>query len=536
MVRVACVGAGAWGKNLIRNFASLGVLHAVCDPDADARGRIAKHHPGVETTDSFDRILSDRDVDAVVLATPAKTHADMATKALLAGKDVFVEKPLALTLEAGREVVDTAKRADRLLMVGHVLQYHPAIVRLNELITRGELGKLQYVYSTRLNIGRVRREENILWSFAPHDISTILTLVGESPNRVHATGGTYLQQGVPDVTLTVMEFPGGVRGHVFVSWLHPIKEQKLIVIGDRKMAVFDDQAKDKLVVFPHQVEWIDRVPVAHRADGEIVPIESEEPLAAECRHFLECVERRLTPRTDGAEALRVLEVLQASQLSLDRQGVTVPLAPALSLEGRGLGEGKGLGEGGWAHPTAIVDSGAEIGRGTKIWQFSHVLSGSRIGMNCNIGQNVVIGPNVSIGDRVKIQNNVSVYEGVTLEDHVFCGPSMVFTNVINPRSAIPRKTEIKRTLVREGATLGANSTILCGITIGRYAFIGAGAVVTGDVPDYALVVGNPARPVGWMCACGVKLRVVRGRAVCAACAASYTVSAKDGCRPSASTT
>jgi UDP-2-acetamido-3-amino-2,3-dideoxy-glucuronate N-acetyltransferase len=177
-----------------------------------------------------------------------------------------------------------------------------------------------------------------------------------------------------------------------------------------------------------------------------------------------------------------------------------------------------------------VDRPSEIGTGTKIWQFSRVLPGSRLGEDCNIGQNVVIGPNVSIGRKVKIQNNVSVYEGVTLEDEVFCGPSMVFTNVINPRSAIPRKSEIKPTLVKRGATLGANCTIVCGVTVGRSAFVGAGAVVTADVPDFALVVGNPARRSGWMCACGVKLRVVKGKAACAACGARYAVDGKHGCR------
>ncbi|MBI4402283.1 MAG: N-acetyltransferase [Nitrospirae bacterium] len=184
----------------------------------------------------------------------------------------------------------------------------------------------------------------------------------------------------------------------------------------------------------------------------------------------------------------------------------------------------------WVHPTAIVDQPSEILAGTKIWQFSHVCAGCRIGADCNVGQNVVIGPNVSIGNRVKIQNNVSVYEGVTLEDFVFCGPSMVFTNVINPRSAIPRKSEIKPTLIRYGATLGANCTIVCGVTIGRHAFVGAGAVVTKDIQDYALVVGNPARQTGWMCDCGVKLTVVKGRARCCACGAHYAVSRQSGCR------
>jgi len=528
MVKVACIGAGAWGGNLVRNFAALGALHVICDTDREALKRSARTYPQARLCESFREVLTDPAVQAVVLATPADRHGAMAREALEAGKDVFVEKPLALTVTEGRTVVEAAARASRVLMVGHVLQYHPAIRVLNDLIARGELGKVQYLYSTRLNIGKVRREENILWSFAPHDVSVLLTLVGQMPSTLQATGGTYLQQGVPDVTMTALQFPNGVRGHIFVSWLHPVKEQKLVVVGDRRMAVFDDLAKDKLVLYPHHVDWIDRAPVARKAEAEVVPVEAVEPLEIECRHFLECVEQRRTPRTDGAEALRVLEVLEAAQVSLDRQGVAVGLGQAGGESDRGGGAAGFAGVG--IHPTAVVDQPVEILPGTRIWHFSHVLAGSRIGADCTIGQNVTIGPRVTIGNRVKIQNNVSVYEGVTLEDFVFCGPSMVFTNVVNPRSAIPRKSEIKPTLVRYGATLGANSTIVCGVTIGRHAFIGAGAVVTGDVPDFALVVGNPARQTGWMCECGAKLKVVGGKAACKACGARYAVDRKHGCK------
>jgi UDP-2-acetamido-3-amino-2,3-dideoxy-glucuronate N-acetyltransferase len=528
MTKVACVGSGAWGANLVRNFGTMGALHMVCDSDPAALKRAAKIFPDVQVVKSYERVLADSQIRAVVLATPAKTHAALARQALLAGKDVFVEKPLALTLADGRDLVELAARERRILMVGHVLRYHPAVVALDGLIARGELGKLQYVYSNRLNIGKFRREENILWSFAPHDISTLVHLVGQTPTAVQASGGTYLQTGVPDVTMTHLEFPNGVRGHIFVSWLHPVKEQRLVVIGDRKMAVFDDLAKDKLVLYPHEVSWVDRAPVAHRGEAETVTVEVEEPLAVECRHFLDCVERRVTPRTDGQEALRVLEVLQASQQSLDQRGQVVSLArPATGESIPGTDSAQSVY---WAHPSAVVDQPCEIGSGTKLWHFSHVLTGSHVGRNCIVGQNVVIGPRVSIGDGVKIQNNVSVYEGVTLEDSVFCGPSMVFTNVINPRSAIPRKTELRPTLVREGATLGANCTIVCGITIGRSAFVGAGAVVTKSVPDYALVVGNPARRVGWICACGIKLKVTGGLALCQSCGTRYRITAREGCR------
>jgi UDP-2-acetamido-3-amino-2,3-dideoxy-glucuronate N-acetyltransferase len=221
------------------------------------------------------------------------------------------------------------------------------------------------------------------------------------------------------------------------------------------------------------------------------------------------MDTRRKPRTDGEEGLRVLTILQACQHQLETRPLKNTLvrpvkSPAYS-----------------AHQSAYIDQDVQIGDHTTIWHVSHIMKGTRIGRNCRIGQNVVIGPNAMIGDGVKIQNNVSVYEGVVLEDDVFCGPSMVFTNVINPRSAIPRMGELRSTLVRKGATLGANATIVCGVTIGEYAFVGAGAVVTKDVRPYALVMGNPARQVGWMCFCGVRLRLVDSAATCESCQMRY---------------
>jgi UDP-2-acetamido-3-amino-2,3-dideoxy-glucuronate N-acetyltransferase len=359
-------------------------------------------------------------------------------------------------------------------MVGHLLWYHPAILKLKELIDTGELGRIQYIYSNRLNLGKIRREENILWSFAPHDISVILGLLGETPNSVIAQGGNYLHEQIADTTVTLLSFPSGVKAHIFVSWLHPFKEQKLIVVGDRKMAVFDDmEKKGKLLLYPHSIQWKGQIPIANRAEAQPVEVGTEEPLREECAHFLESVRSRRSPRTDGEEGLRVLSVLQRCQAALEVKN-------GGSVRTTGLTPPRKW----FAHDSAFIDEGVEIGEGTSVWHVSHVLKGSKIGKSCKIGQNVVIGPNVRVGDGVKVQNNVSVYEGVTLEDYVFCGPSMVFTNVFNPRSEIPRMGELKPTLVKKGATLGANCTIVCGITIGQYAFIGAGAVVTKDEPDY----------------------------------------------------
>jgi UDP-2-acetamido-3-amino-2,3-dideoxy-glucuronate N-acetyltransferase len=501
---VVVIGAGYWGKNLVRNFAKLGVLSAVCDSNVEILRLLREQYPECRTFTSYAEALCDESIQAVAIATPAETHGSLVQEALIAGKDVFVEKPLCLSAEQGRSLVDLARKQDRILMVGHLLWYHPAILKLKELVDTGELGRIQYIYSNRLNLGKIRREENILWSFAPHDISVILGLLGETLSSVVAQGGNYLHEQIADTTVTLLSFPSGVKAHIFVSWLHPFKEQKLIVVGDRKMAVFDDmEKKDKLLLYPHSIEWKGQVPIANRADAQPVEIAMNEPLHEECLHFLECVRSRRRPRTDGAEGLRVLSVLQQSQAALETKNGHIARAAAHKPHRKWF-----------AHDSAFIDEGVEIGEGTSVWHVSHVLKGSKIGMNCKIGQNVVVGPNVTVGDGVKIQNNVSVYEGVTLEDYVFCGPSMVFTNVFNPRSEIPRMGELRPTLVKRGATLGANCTIICGVTIGQYALIGAGAVVTKDIPDYGLAVGSPARISGWVCECGMNLGWADDNAKC----------------------
>jgi UDP-2-acetamido-3-amino-2,3-dideoxy-glucuronate N-acetyltransferase len=494
---VAVLGCGQWGRNLVRNLANLEALVAVCDEAPAALEWVRERYPKTRLHSSLREIFADPGVDAVVIATPSSTHASLARQALEAGKDVLVEKPLALATDEGKVLVDLARHHERVLMVGHLLEYHPAVIRLRELAAQGELGKIQYVYSNRVNLGRIRTEENALWSFAPHDIHVILRILGEEPVDVACHGGSYLQHPLADVTMTELSFASGVRGHIFVSWLHPFKEHRFVVVGDRQMAVFDDTNPwpEKLVLYPHRVDWLGgQMPVAHKAEAVPVLLEEVEPLRAECEHFLRCVITRERPLTDGESGLRVLRVLEAAQWSLDQGGQPMRLYGGGSIAGPY-----------YAHPTATVDPGAEIGEGTRIWHYSHVMAGATIGRECVLGQNVFVGRNVRIGDGVKIQNNVSVYEGVELEDHVFCGPSMVFTNVSNPRSEIERKQEFRKTLVKRGATMGANCTVLCSVTIGRYAFVGAGAVVTKDVPDYALVLGTPARITGWVCQCGVRL-------------------------------
>ncbi len=538
--KVAIIGSGYWGRNLVRNYYELGALSLICDKDRGLLEELRAKFPGVEACLAVSEILSREDIQGVVIATPAETHFVLAHEALLAGKHVFVEKPLVLHEAEAKELIALAQEKGLVLMVGHLLQYHPVFVQLKQLAAGGELGRINYIYSQRLNLGKIRREENILWSFAPHDISMILALAGETPESVLATGGNYLHQRIADVTTTHLDFPSGLKASIFVSWLHPIKEQKLVVVGDRKMAVFDDTKPwpDKLLLYPHEIRWERNVPVPARAEPERQDIPQAEPLRLECEHFLRCIETGDQPLTDGHEGLSVLRMLNASQDSLNEQGKRITLEPAgaASINVQGLlatassvqtltarsaqrphttqGQLPGQAPPCFVHPTTMVDECVSIGAGSKVWHFCHLLSGSEIGEHCTIGQNVVIGPDVHIGNGCKIQNNVSVFKGVVLEDDVFCGPSMVFTNVYNPRAHIRRMDELRSTLVRNGATLGANSTIVCGHTIGRYALVGAGAVVVRDVPDHALVVGNPAKQIGWICECGIKLETDLGCPVC----------------------
>lgn len=508
--RLAVVGCGYWGKNLVRNFHELGSLEVLCDVDESRLQALGSSYK-VPTVSCFDEVLANPKIQAVAIAAPAAQHFELAKKSMLAGKDVFVEKPLALRVEEGMELVEIAEKHRRVLMVGHLLQYHPAVLELGRLIREGELGKVQYIYSSRLNWGKLRTEENILWSFAPHDLSAILYLLGEEPISVTAQADSYLNHDICDTTLTTLDFASGAKAHIFVSWLHPFKEQKLVVVGDQKMVVFDDtEAERKLVVYPHRIEWINRVPVARKAEGTVVPIGKDEPLRLECQHFVEAVQTRKRPRTDGKNGLQVLQILKACDESIRRKGQP--------LEIRSTAEDY------FVHPTAVIDQPCEIGQGTRIWHFAHVMANSSVGKNCILSQNVHIASGVKIGNNVKIQNNVSVYTGVELEDDVFCGPSMVFTNVINPRSHVNRKHEYLPTLVRRGASLGANSTVVCGINIGEYAFVAAGAVVTRDVPDYALVMGVPARQVGWVCRCGIGLEISGDKGACPSCGENYWLS------------
>ena len=278
-------------------------------------------------TNDFEDILGDDQIQGIALATPAETHAELAIQAMRAGKDVFVEKPMALSISDAEVMQKVASEAGRILMVGHLLEYHPAVLKLRELIDSGELGKINYIYSNRLNFGKVRTEENALWSFAPHDVAVILRLLGQSPIQVSASGGAYLTKGTVDVTVSNLQFSDDSRAHIFVSWLHPFKEQRLVVVGDQKMAIFNDVNPfgEKLCIYPQSVEFDGTLPILKKEDAEFIEHANTEPLREECAHFLDCIKSRKSPLTDAESGIEVLKVLHACQESIDQNGMPISI-------------------------------------------------------------------------------------------------------------------------------------------------------------------------------------------------------------------
>lgn len=512
--RICVIGGGRWGGNHIRTLAELGHLGGFVEPMEERRKSLARKYPdaiGLETVEAGLKA----GFDGYTVATPAETHFDIARQIIEAGRPVLVEKPLTLRSEDARSLVALANERNVPLMVGHVLLFHPAIRKIREMIDADKVGRLQYIYSNRLNLGTIRTEENILWSFAPHDISIFQYLVDRTPIRVESRGGAFVQPGIHDTTMTVLTYPDNIVGHIFVSWLHPFKEHRLVVIGSKGMLSFDDASAKKEVLFYEKgIDWVRGEPIPREGPTEVVSCEGRLPLTEELAYFADRLKGEPIEIASGAQGVAVMDILERATASLlgkdDGMGAT-------------LGSGASANLPYFVHPSSVVDDGATIGAGTKIWHFSHVQSGAMLGRNCSLGQNVNIGNNVRIGDHVKIQNNVSVYEGVELEDYVFCGPSMTFTNILDPRCKYPQRggEHYVRTLVREGASLGANSTIVCGATIGRHAMVAAGAVVTKDVPDYALMMGVPARRVGWACECGERLGDTSAGITCSRCGRSF---------------
>jgi predicted dehydrogenase len=322
-VRVGVVGLGYWGPNLARNLDAIAgcELRWLCDPDASARERLASSFPGARVTAELSDLLDDDDLDAVVLATPVPTHAELAIAVARAGKHCFVEKPLATNAADAQAAVTAASDAGRILMVGHLLEYHPAVARLKQLIDEDELGPLYYLYGNRLNLGVLRANENALWSLGAHDVSVVLHLIGEEPDECLAHGASYVREGVQDVVFCYLRFPSGIVAHLHLSWLDPHKERRLTVVGARRMATFDDMlVEGKLAIYDKGFDedtrsWGEYIT---RSGDMFAPhVANAEPLRLECEHFVECIRSGAAPRSDGHSGVRVVKVLERLQRSLE---------------------------------------------------------------------------------------------------------------------------------------------------------------------------------------------------------------------------
>lgn len=325
-LNVAVVGTGYWGKNLLRNFNDLRALYAFFDADDARRAEHAPNYPSAKSYGAYTDVLADQYVDAVAIATPAATHGMLVRQALDAGKNVFVEKPLCLDVEEAESLRDLASSLDLTLMVGHLLLYHPAFRAVKEFVDAGKLGRLRYIYSNRLSLGKIRKEENALWSFAPHDISMILSLAGRMPEKIAATGGQYLHDGVADTTLSHLSFSDNLQAHIFVSWLHPYKDHRMVVIGEKGMVAFNDatQGEEKVLSYPHTLGWDGDVPFVSKAEAKPIPYGTEEPLKFECMAFIDAVRNGIAPPSDADEGVRVLKVLEACQKAIS-EGTSVQI-------------------------------------------------------------------------------------------------------------------------------------------------------------------------------------------------------------------
>lgn len=333
MVRIGVAGLGAWGWNVARSFAELSECELVscCDVSPKTRDAAARAWPGVRPVEDFGQMLAHDGIEAVVIATPAVTHAPLVRKALLSGRDVFVEKPFTLSVADAEELAELADKRGRVLMVGHLLEYHPVVRRLKGMIQSGELGEVYYIYTQRVNLGRIRHDENALWSFAPHDISQILYILEMSPTDVSVRGQSYIQPGIEDVVFLSLFFENRIMAHIHLSWLDPHKVRKTTIVGSKKMAVFDDaEAKEKLRIYDNQAEapnirsYGDSIQVRF-GDIWIPRVDMSEPLRLEAQHFVDCVRDRKTPLSDAQDGLRVVRILEAAQRSLDQDGVPVKI-------------------------------------------------------------------------------------------------------------------------------------------------------------------------------------------------------------------
>lgn len=516
--QIIVVGAGKWGSNIIKTVYSTGHLRAIVESD-NATLQNAKNKfesfSRVSWCSSLHQAMITIPKASVIIATPPHTHYQLAQTALMAGRHVFVEKPLCQKSKDSKSLVCLASNRRCILMVDHLLRYNVPHQNLHRLIQTGFVGKVNRIRMTRLNFGTVRTHENVLWSLSPHDVSVLLGIMDDQlPDAVSANGQKIVSSDIEDHVTATLHFKNNVIAQIEASWLHPEKERRTFVYGEDGVLILNEHITNPNQKSLEGYRWS----VTKKKDGSAVLIEKSEadlmkylrengfhdnqedeideyepPLESAINHFIECISQGSEPITDGNEGHRVVTVLEALNVSLAKKGelISVPNRDIYDL---------------MIHKSAIVEPKAKVGKGTKVWHFSHIMDGAVLGDSCNIGQNVYIGGKAKLGRNVKVQNNVSVYDAVTIEDDVFLGPSCVLTNVKTPRSHVNRKHMYQPTIIGKGATVGANATIVCGVELGEYCFVGAGAVVTKNVMPHALVYGNPAVQKGWVSTTGAKLK------------------------------
>lgn len=529
---VAVLGATGSGGNLLRILSHLGHTVLVCEPDADLRARIAKGYPKFPKVSSEAEVFSQKSIAAVCIAGPIEQRAALTKQALAAGKHVLVDRPLLCADSEAETLYEQARRAQRILMSAHMLNYHPAFLAMARLLRDGSLGKARYIYVERTHHAHFRREEHAVYGFSPNDLAMVLDLADVNPAGITAVGPSR-REGVADHTTLHLDFPSGLQAHLFHSWMHPFRRHQLVIVGSKQTAVFDETRpwEDKLRLYKSTrntdlpSEWDD--------DHIAVDLTGREPLRGLCERFLDLVAQGDETHAQARLTRRVTQTLNAGLRSLQDRNSRYDLPdlsaedtlpggiPVAALEQARRTAAATMDH--FIHPTAVVDDGVTLGSGSRVWHFAHILTGAQLGEGVVVGQNVMIGQDVEVGARCKIQNNVSVVQGVTLEDEVFVGPSVVFTNVAVPRAAISRKDQFINTRIKTGASLGANSTVRCGVSIGRYSFVEAGAHVTEDVPDHAMVAGAPAQFIDWICVCG---HILSKKMSCNECGKAYVKEGK----------
>jgi len=480
MINIAIIGCGYWGSNLIRVFAQSEQinLHTCCDLDESKLKKVKMIYPYINITSNYQEVITNPEIHAVIIATPVFSHYKLAKLALLANKHVLVEKPLTYTCKESQELIELANQKNKILMVDHTFEYEPAIRKIKKIIESKELGEIYYINANWLNLGKLQPDVNVVFDLATHIFSIINYITGKEPLNIKATGETYISNNkLEEMANLIIKYPNKIIANINVSWLEPYKVRKLTLVSSKKMLVFDLlNPQEQLKIFDKGVDvnHLENT-ISYRSGDVYSPnIEPIEPLKEMANHFISCIKENKKPLTSGENGLIVVKLLEAAAQSLKNKGIEIKLNEK--------------------------NSNISLGNNSRIFQPTLTnLYGCEIGDNTKIGAFVEIQKNAKIGNNCKISSHSFICEGVTIEDDVFIGHGVRFINDKYPRATsggilqTEEDWKVIPTIVKKGASIGTNATILCGITIGENALVGAGSVVTRDVPPNSVVYGNPAK-------------------------------------------